>query len=162
MTYVGLCYVSTGQHWATAKRGWNSIRHKEETEHGGGNAHTQTLLLSLFKNKNPLPTKIRFIKINIFKDANELHMNAGQCNPSISILGLQHFPTCLHPSKSKKSIKSGYGVWSHPLSEPRSARSPQRLTDRRGTCSLVFAASIHLQLLSAAMERCVRTRQLTK
>lgn len=68
-------------------------------------------------------------------------MNVGQCNPSISILGLQHFPTWHRPNKSKKSIKSGYGVWSHPLSQPWRAVSLQLLTDRHRTCSLVFARS---------------------
>lgn len=45
-------------------------------------------------------------------------MNAEPCNPPISILGLQRYRTCHHPSKSKKSIKSSYSVWSHPLSQP--------------------------------------------
>lgn len=78
------------------------MHHKKEIE--------EPISVVILKNKYPLHTKIRFIKINIFKDTNELHMNAEQCNPSISILGLQHCPICHHPNKSKKSIKSGYGV----------------------------------------------------
>lgn len=62
----------------------------------GGGGCIKILLLSSFKNKNPWNTKIRFIKVNIFKDTNELPMNTKHCNASKGILGFQHCPTCHH------------------------------------------------------------------
>lgn len=67
-------------------------------------------------------------------------MNAEQSNPPISILGLQRYLTCHHLSKSKKSIKSSYSMWSHPLSQPWSLHLQQLLLDRQRMHSLLLPA----------------------
>lgn len=110
------------------------------------------------KIKNPLQTKIRFIKINIFKDTNERHMNAEPYNPSISRPGLQHRPTCHRPNKS---LRSGFTAWSHPLSQLWRLCLPPTAHWQAFDALICTGCLKAMQSRLADTERCVATRQLT-